>query len=361
MKILVLQDTLRSGGTERQSLFLTRAFNENGHPTLLLTFRPGGTLGPEAASLPRESLQPCDTGLDWFAPGLLRTVRQEAPDIVLLMGRMANCYGEYLAASLPSASVVGTYRTGKTLPWLYRRSLSKVRCVVANSEDARRELSQAYGVDLSRSACIHNSLLVRPPQPPDPQLRHALGAKPGSFVMLSVAMFRREKNQRALIDMASGLPASLDWRLWMVGDGPERAACEAHAASLGLSEKVHFAGLKPDPTPYYASADCAVHASWSEALSNFLIEAQSQGLPAVACQAQGISECFIPGETGWVVAPNDPQGFRSAVEKVAAMPPGTRAALADRARAFARESFDPQSQVAAYLKLFQSLSPSRAS
>ena len=44
MKILIVQDYLRSGGTERQSILLANAFTAAGHPTTLLTFRPGGAL-----------------------------------------------------------------------------------------------------------------------------------------------------------------------------------------------------------------------------------------------------------------------------------------------------------------------------
>ena len=44
MKILIVQDYLRSGGTERQSVLLANAFAAAGHATTLLTFRPGGPL-----------------------------------------------------------------------------------------------------------------------------------------------------------------------------------------------------------------------------------------------------------------------------------------------------------------------------
>jgi predicted ABC-type transport system involved in lysophospholipase L1 biosynthesis ATPase subunit len=44
MKILIIQDHLRSGGTERQSVLLANAFAAAGHPATLLTFRPGGPL-----------------------------------------------------------------------------------------------------------------------------------------------------------------------------------------------------------------------------------------------------------------------------------------------------------------------------
>ena len=93
MKILIVQDYLRSGGTERQSVFMATAFAKAGHEVTLLTFRPRGVLELDGEQQPFafRSLQSFDTGLDWFAPGLLRTAEEAAPDLVLCMGRMANC------------------------------------------------------------------------------------------------------------------------------------------------------------------------------------------------------------------------------------------------------------------------------
>ena len=353
MKIIIVQDQLRSGGTERQSVYLTRALQDAGHTLTLLTFRPGGALAPSARDLPIRALQPIDFGLDWYASGLVKVCRKLKPDIILLMGRMANCYGSRLASALPKAAIIATYRTGKPLPWLYRRSLTKAKRVIANSKEAAETVAREYGIPPERTAYIYNSLLLPPGRRADPALRATLGATPTSFVMVSVAMFRKEKNQAELIQIAAGLPAGLDWRLWLVGDGPERGACAALAENLRVSARVTFVGLKSDPTPYYAASDCAVHASWSEALSNFLIEAQAQGLPVVACAAQGVAECCVPGTTGWVMAHGDRGAFQQKLIDLAALTGSQRVELATQASAFARTTFDPQRQVAAYVELFQ--------
>jgi glycosyltransferase involved in cell wall biosynthesis len=118
---------------------------------------------------------------------------------------------------------------------------------------------------------------------------------------------------------------------------------------------VRFLGYQADPGPLYRAADIAVHASREEALSNFLIEAQSNGLPVVACHALGIRECFLPGRTGWDVAQGDYEGFRAALALLASDTPEQRTARSDEARAFARREFDPATQVAAYIRLFESL------
>jgi glycosyltransferase involved in cell wall biosynthesis len=98
-----------------------------------------------------------------------------------------------------------------------------------------------------------------------------------------------------------------------------------------------------------------VHASASEALSNFLIEAQAHGLPAVAYAAQGIAECFKPGETGFVIPRNDRAGFRNALNNLVSQRPAERSTMAAEARRYARMTFNPQRQVAAYLELFEKM------
>ena len=168
-------------------------------------------------------------------------------------------------------------------------------------------------------------------------------------------MFRPEKNQQELIEIAATLPAKLDWQLWLAGDGPARATCEHLVARKKLGSRVKFPGFLRDPSPLYAAADVAVHASSSESLSNFLIEAQAHGLPAVAYQAQGIRESFVPDQTGWEIRRGDRAAFHAAVMRLAAASSNERLARATAARHFARSTFDPGRQVAAYLALFQQL------
>ena len=358
MKILIVQDYLRSGGTERQSVLLANAFAAAGHHTTLLTFRPGGALAATISpSVHRRVLQPFDLGLDWFTPGLANAARATTPDIILCMGRIANCYAGGLQQRLRATAVVGTMRTGKHLPSFYRASLLSVRHIIANSHEALDTLVSQHRVPTEKISVIHNSL-VFPPESAlrrDTALRTQHGATSATTVLLSVAMFRPEKNQRELIEIAAGLPAQLDWQLWLAGDGSTRRACEQLVAAKALSPRVKFLGHQRDPSPLYAAVDIAVHASSSEALSNFLIEAQAHGLPAVAYAAQGNDECYLSGRTGWTIARDDRAAFRDALVHLMTEPADERARRAAQAQAFARKSFDPARQIARYLELFGEL------
>lgn len=375
MKILVIQDRLRSGGTERQSILLANAFAHAGHDTTLLTHRPGGRLRATVdPGVRQETLQRFDTRLDWFAPGLGRALERLQPAVVLLMGRMANCHGQLIVRETrdrrPHIAVIATMRTGKPLPWLFRFSLRRVRHVIANSQEARDTLVRTYRVPPPKISVIHNALVFSGAAEPAPlaprmtpagtadarsllRLRH--GATPATTVLLCVAMFRPEKNQRELIEIAAGLPPDADWQLWLAGEGPARAACERLAVERRIDNHVRFLGFQPDPTPLLAAADVAVHASWSEGLSNFIIEAQAHGRPAIVYDAQGMRECFLPARTGWAIPRDDRPAFRQALAQLMAEPAPLRAARAAEARAHALASFDAQRQVAAHLDLFQQL------
>lgn len=357
MNIVVLQDYLRSGGTERQSVLLAAAFAAKGHKCTLLSFRPGGPLAPTLAYAEHQWLQAFDTKLDWFAPGLVRRLRKLKPQVILCMGRMANCHAGYLKRKFPGCVVVATMRTGKALPLPFRLALKSVDQVVANSQEARKTLLQRYAVPNEKISVINNSLVFKAtPKPGETKdWRTEFGASKGCTILLCVAMFRPEKNQRGLIDIVAGLPADFEYQLWLAGDGPCLGECERMVEDLGLQKRVRFLGWLPDPSFAYAAADIAVHASWSEALSNFIIEAQAHGVPAVVYDAQGNSECMRQGITGFIIPQNDRFAFRSTIIHLATEDAETKARRSQEARNFARSSFDHNRQVTAYLNLFRDL------
>jgi len=358
MKILIVQDYLRSGGTERQSVFMATTFAKSGHEVTLLTFRPRGVLelGGEQLPFAFRSLQPFDTRLDWFAPGLLRAAEEAAPDLVLCMGRMANCYAGFIQGRLPRAAVVCTMRTGKFLPWLFVRSLRLCRHVIANSHVAKGVLTGVYAIPSHKVTVIHNSSLrfTDETAPRNNALRRYHGANPTTVVLLNVAMFRPEKNQRELIELCARLPGYLDWQLWLAGDGPARKKCERTAHDLGLGPRVKFLGYTSDPTPLYLASDLAVLASQSESLSNFLIESQLHGLPAVAYDVVGVGECFAPDRSGCLIPNHDQAGFVAALDRLMRQP-AERRRFSQHGREHAQANFIPARQMQAHLDLFREL------
>ncbi|MGF1449943.1 MAG: glycosyltransferase [Opitutales bacterium] len=359
MKVLVFQDFLRQGGTETQTLFLARSFAQEGVHVEVATFRPGGALYPdlEAAGLPHHILQPFDTRLNTFVPGLGRVLRNVRPDIVLLMGRMANNLGVRIQKIATDSRVVATARTGKAFPPGNRRTFAKADAVVANSRWAAERVAMRGGVP-ERIHVIHNGFARDWSDPEAVNERSVArtdaGVPEGSCVFLSVAAFRPGKGQERLVQLFAKLPQRLPWQLWMVGDGKRRQPCEVLARKLDLRARVRFWGSQSRPRPYYAGADCAVHASRTESLPNFLVEAQTAALPVVAMRAGGVGETFLNGESGYLHDQDDEAGFLQSVRTLLE-DAKRRHQMGEAGAQYARTQFEPKASVRAYLDLFETL------
>jgi glycosyltransferase involved in cell wall biosynthesis len=98
-----------------------------------------------------------------------------------------------------------------------------------------------------------------------------------------------------------------------VGDGPSRADLEAHAARVGIADRVTFAGFRLDIPDILATSTIAVLPSLSEGLSNSLLEAMAAGLPVVATRVGGNPEAVGEGEGGLLVPPGDDRALAEAI------------------------------------------------
>ncbi|HZZ01663.1 glycosyltransferase, partial [Paraburkholderia sp.] len=94
--------------------------------------------------------------------------------------------------------------------------------------------------------------------------------------------------------------------LYLVGDGPDRAAMEALADQLGVAGHAHFEGFVADPRAYLAQADVFALASHYEAAGLVLCEARETGRAIVATRVGGIPEMLDDGEAGLLVPAHDP-------------------------------------------------------
>ncbi len=368
MKLLILQDQLRIGGTERQSLFLCEFMRERGHEVALLLFSPGGDLEgvPEARGLSVSFLQQRSIGLPFWAPGLMRAVEQSEAEVVLCMGRSANCYAGFLQRRFPGKAVIGTLRTGKILFPLHHWSMGVVRGVLANSNWWKRRMLER-GLPDERVHVVHNSVLLeRSPEEAAAhrsRMREAYGIDDETCLFLNVATFRKGKRHLDLLRVMKGLRETdpdLKWRLWLVGEGAERRRCQHWVAENGLGTRVRFFGFKRDPLPFYSAGDLAVSTSLEDSLPNFLIEAQTMGLPILAFDCKGVVECCQPGKSGIVLPPGSMEAFQEACAQLS-RDPARRQQLGKAAIPFARQHFSPLPQAEAIERFLVQMARTRKS
>jgi glycogen synthase len=129
------------------------------------------------------------------------------------------------------------------------------------------------------------------------------------FVGISVGRLEANKGFGDLLEaLALAAPELGDsWAWVLVGEGSLMPALQARAASLGVGERVIFAGGVSDETLHnlYARADLFAHPSHYEGSSLVTLEAMCHALPVVASRVGGIPDKVSEGETGHLIEPGD--------------------------------------------------------
>ncbi len=94
--------------------------------------------------------------------------------------------------------------------------------------------------------------------------------------------------------------------LIVVGDGPERPRLEQLAESLGITDRVYFAGRRnrEETLGLMASCDLFVLNSSHETFSHVILEAMALGLPVVTTAVGGTPEVVKDRETGILIPVN---------------------------------------------------------
>lgn len=347
-QIVILQDCLRLGGTERQSLWLARTLQNDAFAARLLLFR--GPL-PEGGDLENqgEILQNVCPRPAWWAPGLVAKLQGLKADLVICMGRNANSYAFRIRRRLPAVRVISTCRTSRTLPLLYRRGIARSHHCLTNSAWAADRLV-AGGLKQREDITTIPNALLRPElldldrsSSAIAGARAALGLPRDRPILVNVASFVPGKNKQGLLRAFARSRTAAGGRamLLLVGDGAERSACQQLAEQLGLADCVRFLGHTEAIAPILQASDLFVSTALRDALPNALVEAQAAGLPVIAYDTGGAAEAFVHGESGWSVPGGDEEAFARAIE-AALDSEEDLSARGRTAREFARATFSTE-------------------
>ena len=114
------------------------------------------------------------------------------------------------------------------------------------------------------------------------KVRKELNIKNDSLVIGHVGRFENPKNHIFIIDIfAELLKNNSNSVLLLVGEGSLRKSIEEKVNSLGISNKVIFAGLRTDVNELLQAMDVFLFPSLYEGLPVSIIEAQASGLPCL--------------------------------------------------------------------------------
>jgi glycosyltransferase involved in cell wall biosynthesis len=352
------------GGTERALLQLLGGLDRaRWRPVLFHADLPGATqLADEARALgvPTHAVhQPerAARGVAFIAP-IARALRRERAVVFHAhqIWSLSCRYGIVAAAVAGVRARVATAQLFVEMPPLLGIDLQHAvltRCLhrhVAVSRFVAARLRDRFHVKPEKIVVIPNAAKVGA-RSVQPVSRTELAASTTLPIVLTIARLDAQKGISHLLDAAAGVPGA---SFAIAGDGPDRAALEARATSLGLGERARFLGHRRDVPALLAAADLFVLPSLYEGLPLAVLEAMAAGVPVIATAIGGTDEIVRDGETGMLVPPADPHALVAAITQT--LSDRDRAMrLAAEARSYVERQYSVESMVGAVSRLYDSL------
>lgn len=363
---------LVGGGAERSMLSIIGALDRSRVEPFLILFQNRIDHEPPR-DVPRFVLPGART-----APGrllaridaLAALVRRERLDLIVsfLVGPNIVAIAAARRAGVPIVAgerstpsvVLSSKNRVLALAWLWRLLVRllypRATAIVANTEGARRELIEQFGVAAGRATVL--------PNPIDLERVRALAtepitdpwwpADPRQPILVHVGRFTFAKDHDTLLRAFAALRSRRPATLVLVGDGEDEAHVRALVSSLGLDGDVHFTGFTRNPYKYLARATVSVLTSRFEGLPNALIEAMALGVPIVSTACEyGPVELFAPPSAadGVLVPVGDADAVAGAVAALLD-DPARRDELSRRGLVRA-EAYDRRRVGAEYERLFE--------
>ncbi|MBA3666269.1 MAG: glycosyltransferase [Sphingomonas sp.] len=349
---------MRCGGAEQVALSFIRNFLASGHEVDLILLEAKGELLPLVPPKVRviglgvrrirAAIGPLINYLRSERPDALQALMWPLTSIAVVAHRLARSRARLVICDHTMLSLQPTLGAGRGRRALARASIRLTYPLA----DARVIVSHGAADDLAEFGRIDRksiTVIANPVSPPGSDCAstpdiEAMWRQESSRI-ITVGALKSEKNHFLLLEAFALLPATLEAKLMIVGDGELGPALKAHAKVLGVADRVIFAGFTLDPRPYYASADLFVLSSDIEGYPLVLVEAMHAGLRIVSNRCQsGPEEILAGGKYGTLVPPRNTRALAQAMTAALSEPHDPESIKA-RALDLSKDSFDRYAEV----------------
>jgi len=193
-------------------------------------------------------------------------------------------------------------------PRLRKRLVSQVDAFIAISSEIAAEIESA-GIPPARIARIPNGVALPAASEVSSESRSRARAALGLPFRRVAVFVGRLASEKGLFVLAEAFKEVLarepDAGLVLVGDGGQVRSVEAELRrkvhDLGIQGSVRFTGRLEDVGPALAASDVFVLPSFTEGMSNALLESMAFARPAVVSDLPGNRELITHGENGLLV------------------------------------------------------------
>jgi len=318
MKLLVLVDTLATGGKERRMIELLKGLIKTGGYEITLVSTTPGVEYSYLLEMPIKLIElqrSNNRDLTIFSK-IYKIIKEVKPDVIHSWGSMSSLY------VLPSLIF---YRKAKFLNGIiadapenlsitnkyYLRSRITFPFSDAIASNSKAGI-KSYKAPIEKSFCVYNGMdfnrfvNLKPKQ----VVLDKLGLKDDEFIVGMIAAFEERKDQETLVRAAAKIQEQTDKvRILFLGEGQLKKPMEELADSLKV-KNVLFLGRITDVEDHIQIFNAGVLATnntvHGEGISNALIECMAMAKPVIGTKGGGTNELITDGKDGFLIEPKDP-------------------------------------------------------
>ena len=334
------------GGSDRVAAYLANGFRDAGMDVELMVLCRGGEVENYLVDLvediPIRYLGRTSRSRAWdlvrTLPALVRQLRALKPHAVI---STANNTALACAAAVTLAGSKRTRLLLKTTNpiassrhrgfakairrWTYRLAFRRTTAVWTLSADEADEMRLAFPAFRTIFRNVFNPYVtpaMLADAAPEPRGR-------GKQV-ISIARLTEQKRLDRLV--AAFARTASDLRLLILGEGEDRAALEAQAASLGVADRIAMPGYVPDVAKALHQSDLFILTSDYEGLPAAVLEAMAANCPVLCTDCFPAARSLLePAEGCAIIESTEADALARQIETAAQQPrPTTLRAIAER-------------------------------
>jgi glycosyltransferase involved in cell wall biosynthesis len=356
VRILYLIDGLQAGGKERQAVSLLRGLAQQGVEILVVCmgeyrFFSDFLVGSNIRFQPMLRRHRWDPGIFVKLNQLLREFK---PDLLHTNCWMTSFYalplGKLRGTPLVNGSIRNAFDCGG-LRWRMERILMQLSDArIANSRAGL--CSRGFPVDGARNYVVHNGFDFARLSQLDSQGKQKLQILvAGRRVVGMVAEFRDNKDYSTYLEAARLiLRKRSDVAFVAVGDGKNLE--ELRKRYETKDPGILFLGRQNSVESVVNGFEIGVLTTYTEGISNSVMEYMALGKPVVVTDGGGTSELIRDDEEGFLVPPSDPKLVAEKIE-ILLDDPAKAKAMGVAGRRRLEENFSIERLVENYLRMYK--------
>jgi glycosyltransferase involved in cell wall biosynthesis len=365
MRILFTITSLGVGGAERLLVSLADCYVALGHEVTLVYFHGEAELRPSDPKVKICNLEMHRSPLSVIKAmwRLRQLIREHKPDVVNSHLVHANILTRLLRVVNPMPRLVSsahnTNEEGRMRFLAYRLTDRLADMSTNVSDEAVKAFEQQGALRPGRMVTIQNGIdtaALTFVSDARARVLTELSLNEATPLLLAVGRLWEQKDYPNLLRAFSHLAISPELpHLVIVGDGPLRGELVEMAESLGISDRLHFLGLRHDVADLLSACDFYVMSSAWEGLPMVILEAMACQCFVVATDCGGIRS--VLGETGFVVPTQNSEALASALERSLQLPNDERKNMGRAARERVVKHFSLKTTAERYLSVYRGDGP----